>query len=196
MAGKTAELIFVRHSVVTVEPSVPSHLWSLSDEGKSRCLRLAGLLRQLRPSLYVTSREPKAIETGRLLADAAGVLWVAADDLHEQDRQGVSHTTTEAEFQQSVVRLFQEPNRLVFGRETACQARARFAEAVTRVLGQHPSERIAIVSHGTVLTLHLCHHNPSLDAIPFWRSLTLPCAIRVSLPEFKIIDRFDVDKAP
>jgi hypothetical protein len=46
---------------------------------------------------------------------------------------------------------------------------------------------LAIVTHGTVLTLFLAHHNPHLDPISFWRDLTLPCFFVTSIPAMEII---------
>jgi broad specificity phosphatase PhoE len=78
---------------------------------------------------------------------------------------------------------------LVFGNETGEQARTRFTQAINTLLTQHPSDTLAIVSHGTVLTLFLAHHNPHLDPIPFWQQLKLPDLVVVSLPDMKIIER-------
>jgi broad specificity phosphatase PhoE len=77
---------------------------------------------------------------------------------------------------------------LVFGNETADQARTRFTQAIHTLLAQHPSDTLAIVTHGTVLTLFLAHHNPHLDPISFWHSLQLPDLVVVTLPQMKIVE--------
>lgn len=186
-----AELILVRHSTVEINPAVPSHQWTLSAEGRSGCLRLAKALIRHQPALFVTSTEPKAVETGQVIADAIGVPWKQAENLHEHERRGTSHFPSREDFQQAVIRMFRQPDELSLGDETANQARERFEKGVRSVVSEHATKKIGIVSHGTVITLLLCHHNPKLEATSFWKSLTLPCFFLVSLPDFRLIARQD-----
>ena len=43
--------------------------WKLSDEGRRACVPLADEIASHSPALIITSDEPKAIETGRLVAE-------------------------------------------------------------------------------------------------------------------------------
>jgi len=155
---------------------------------------LARHLEAFQPTLVVSSQEPKAIETGEILAQAVGIPWKTAENLHEHERLDAHFLQSHAEFQQAVIRLFRQPDELVFGRETASQARKRFEAAIGVVLVAHPWERIALVAHGTIITLLLCHHNPTLDAVSFWQSMTSPCSFTISLPDFTLRARQDIDR--
>ena len=166
-------LILVRHSIPAIDPARSADQWSLSAEGRQRCAPLADRLAQHHPGVIVTSVEPKAVETARLVAEG----------LHEHDRRGVPFESRAA-FEAAVARFFAEPARLVFGNETADGAHARFAAAVAVVLARHPGENVAVVTHGTVMTLFVARAN-RLEPFAFWRQLGLPALVVLSRPGFE-----------
>lgn len=171
-----------------IEPSVPSHLWRLSAEGRQRCEELALRLVPTNPAAVVTSREPKAVETGQILADTLAVGCEIGQDLHEHDRQGVAYFDTKGAFEAAVADFFAHPQMLRLGRETGEAALARFDAAVKQALARHPDGDLIIVAHGTVITLFVCRYNPLVDPIRFWRSLEMPDRFTLSLPEFKLLN--------
>lgn len=181
-------LLLIRHSAVQIEPEKPAHEWTLSDEGRARCRRLARQLASHQPTTLVTSTEAKAAETGQILAAEWGIPWHTTPNLHEHDRQGLSYFTNKAAFEAVVADFFARPDELVMGRETAEQARERFETAVSQTLSYYPDDIVAIVAHGTVLTLLIAHHNPVLSPFPFWQTLTLPCAFVLSRPDLALQD--------
>src|SRR5205823_7910923 len=91
-------------------------------------------------------------ETGAIVAQRLGVPCSAAAGLHEHDREGAPFLGGD-DFQRAIEGLFTRPDELVYGRETANQARDRFAAAVDAVLAAYPDDRVAIASHGTVIAL-------------------------------------------
>lgn len=178
----------MRHSAVEMDPDTPSHLWRLSAEGRQRSLELALRLIPTNPGVVVTSREPKAVETGQILADALAVGCEIGRDLHEHDRQGVAFFDTREAFEAAVIDFFAHPHTLRLGRETAEAALARFDAAVKQALATHPEGDLIIVAHGTVITLFVCRYNPKVDPILFWRSLEMPDRFTLSLPEYTLQD--------
>src|ERR1051325_8791308 len=68
IAGTMPTLILIKHARPDVMPAVPSRDWTLSDEGRDSCKALAARLAAKPPDLFVTSDEPKAIETGSIVA--------------------------------------------------------------------------------------------------------------------------------
>lgn len=186
-----SSLFFIRHSAVAVEPGVAAAQWHLSPEGRERARTLARQLALYRPTLFVTSEEPKAQETGQIMAETLGVAWRSAPNLHEHDRRGMPYITDVAQFKAAVARFFARPNDLVLGNETAVQARTRLATAVASLLEEHRDKRLAIVTHGTVLTALLAAHNPALEPFSFWRSLALPCALIVDVPSLCLRRQLD-----
>jgi broad specificity phosphatase PhoE len=179
-------LILIRHSQPRLEPDRPASQWPLTEEGRQRCIVLAERLAAYAPDLIVTSRERKAIETSALVAARLALPTLIAPGLHEHEREQVGWLSNPA-FEQAVSAFFAQPNELVFGEETASQAGARFDAAVRDVLASHPAQTVAIVSHGTVITLFLAQH-AGVAALPFWTRLDMPALVVLSLPELKLLE--------
>lgn len=165
-------LILIRHSLTLVDPSRPSHTWPLSEEGRERCIRLADQLRPHTPTRLITSTELKAKETGSIVAEQLGLPIIAVPGLEEHKRSQAGFLDAAA-FKRQIARLLTEPDTLLFGEETGNQAQERFAHAVAQLLQQYPNDTLALVSHGTILTLFVCAFN-QLDPVSFWQSLNLP----------------------
>lgn len=187
MSREGRYLILVRHSAVDLVPDRSNHEWQLSADGRDRCRQFAPHLRPYAPARFITSQEPKAAETGRLLADALDVPCRPAPDLHEHERRTMPYFPTPADFRAAVAQLFLRPEELVLGEETAVQAADRFETAVHTAVAPYPAENLALVSHGTVITLFVCRHNPRIDPIPFWQQLTLPGAVVLTRPGFEYV---------
>ena len=174
------KLILVKHAPPAVVPDVPPEQWTLSENGRGLCAPLADALSLHAPSVIVSSEEPKAAETARIVADRLGVEWHTAAGLHEHDRSNVPHMRS-GEFISMMELFFRRPGELVLGRETAEQASKRFETAVNAAVDQHSEGNIAIVSHGTVIALWLgaqCKRN----AYDLWRRMKLPSLAIVKSP--------------
>ncbi len=169
------KLILVKHSLPAIEPDVPASRWQLGEEGRRRCGVLAQALTAYRPAEIVCSEEPKAAETARLVAAAWGQGCTVRPGLHEHRRETVGWLGAEA-FEASVARLFAEPNRLVFGEETAAEALTRFSGAVAEAAGQSQAAALVIVAHGTVMALYAAAV-AGVDGFALWRRLGLPSIV-------------------
>lgn len=183
------KLLLVRHSAVEIDRDKPAHEWTLSAEGRARCADLAAKLARYHPAVFVTSVEPKAMETGRLVAKALGKPWHTAGGLHEHERHRVPYFGDRTAFEAAMADFFARPDELVLGEETAVAARNRFVDAVDNVLAAYLTSNVAIVAHGTVITLFLSHYNPHLDSFSLWRSLSLPCYFVLSLSSLALIEK-------
>jgi broad specificity phosphatase PhoE len=179
-------LILIRHSQSQPERDRPASQWPLTEEGRRRCIALAKRLAAYAPDVIVTSRERKAIETGALVAARLALPTLIAHGLHEHEREQVGWLSNPA-FERAVSAFFAQPNELVFGEETATQAGARFDAAVRDVVAAYPAQTIALVSHGTVITLFLAQH-AGVAALPFWKRLGMPALVVLSLPELKLLE--------
>lgn len=180
------KLILVRHSLPVITGEQQASQWQLSEEGRRRCKRLAELLAAHRPGTIVTSTEPKAIETGRIVGERLGIPVEAAPNLHEHERPGTGLDTVE-QFEARVARLLESPGELVLGVETGDEARRRFSAAVDDVMRQHPDGNLAIVSHGTVISLFVARV-AGIDPVPFWTGLGLPAFVVLSYPDCSLLE--------
>ena len=166
------KLILVRHSAPEIDLARPAYQWTLSAEGRARCIPLADALRPYQPDRILSSTEPKAQETAAHVADHLRLPWTTADGLHEHERPNIPFVTPDA-FRASVASFFHHPDELVFGAETAAQAYARFALALQNALALHPTQTTLVVTHGTVMSLYLAHRTGE-DAFKIWQTLKMP----------------------
>jgi broad specificity phosphatase PhoE len=178
-------LILIKHAEPEIMPDVPANQWHLSLAGRARCRLLAQDVAPYAPTHIVASTEPKAGETAELIGAALDLPWTSMQGLHEHDRSTAPFLGAD-EFETTVARFFAEPDRLVFGSETAEEARTRFDTAMAGVLRRYPEGNIAVVAHGTVITLFVAQANP-IDAFAFWRRLGLPSMVVLALPELRLL---------
>ena len=175
-------LILVRHSHPEIVLGVPAREWRLSVEGRRRCQPLADeIARRYAPVAVVSSDEHKAIETAELIAEPLKLPVEIATDLREHERDAV-RLLDDAAFRAAIAAFFAHPKELIYGRETAADALARFQIGVAETLAAHPTGDIVIVTHGTVMSLYLAARTGT-DPHALWKSLRLPDARSVMRPD-------------
>lgn len=160
-------MLLVRHSVPEIDPARPSEEWPLSDEGRQRCGPLADRLRAYEPTEIVSSTEPKMHETAELVGAELDLAVRALDGLRETARRTVPWLEAD-EFRRAVRALFERPEEVTFGEESAAQALARFTAAVDGL-----GEQTVVVSGGTVISLYAAART-GRDAFELWDRLELP----------------------
>ena len=131
-----------------------------------------------------SSGEPKAVETAEIAAGCLGIGCSVYPGLHEHDRTGVPFLGDE-EFAQAARGFFENPDRLVWGNETAEEAGDRFEGAVRSGLDEWEEEVVAIVAHGTVISLLVARYN-DIDAFGFWQRLGLPSFCVLSAEDLRL----------
>ncbi|MGB3716022.1 MAG: histidine phosphatase family protein [Candidatus Promineifilaceae bacterium] len=186
-----SHLILIRHSNSRIQTDRPANQWRLSDLGKERARGLSPILAQYNPTTLFSSDEPKAIETATIAAEVLNVTNVIVEDLHEHERINVGWTNEE-QFEFQVSEFFARQDELVFGEETAVQARSRFNNAVRNLLLYHPEDTVAVVSHGSVMTLFVSSWN-EVDPFQFWHSLEMPSVVTMSRQTFMLEAVLSVD---
>lgn len=153
----TRHVTFITHPDVLIDPTVPVPDWPLSERGRERMRTVldqpfaAGLR-----SLFC-STERKARDGAAILADALGLPVTELEELGENDRSSTGYLP-KLEFEAMADAFFARPQESVRGWERAADAQRRIVAAVDEVLRRAPAEGdIAIVSHGGVGALLLCH---------------------------------------
>jgi broad specificity phosphatase PhoE len=150
-------IYFITHPDVVIDPTVPVPQWPLSAQGRRRmqCLLHHDWLAHVE-ALYC-STEQKAIDGATILSEATGVPLHTVAALGENDRSATGYLP-QAEFEATVDAFFARPHESIRGWERAIDAQARIVEAVAHLASTAPGAGpIAIVSHGGVGTLLLCH---------------------------------------
>ena len=129
------------------------------------------------------STERKAMDGATILASHLGLTIVTHSGLGENDRSATGYLP-KAEFEAMADAFFARPEDSVSGWERAVDAQARIIGALRDVLGDAPSGDVAVVSHGGVGALLLCH----LLGVPISRSADQPLG---SGGHFLTFDRSD-----
>lgn len=146
----------VTHPEVVIDPLTPVPRWRLSERGIRRMRAFAGDPALQGLSAVWASTEAKAIEAAGLLAAGLGLPVAVHRGLGENDRSATGFLPPE-EFEPVVDAFFAAPDRSVRGWERAVDAQARVVAAVEEILAGHRAGDLALVAHGGVGTLLLCH---------------------------------------
>ena len=168
-------LLLIKHALPEIRQGVPASQWHLSSEGRKRARLLAPQLAGYRLQRIYSSQEPKAAETAEILASELKLPFRTAPNLHEHLRP-VDPNFDQQIFEAAVADFFARPDELVFGSETADQAHEQFRTAVESVVDANPAQNLAIVAHGTVISLFVwraCGIKP----LALWKSLGLPSCV-------------------
>jgi len=148
---------FITHPDVVVDATIPVPDWSLSMHGLAR---MQGVKQQAWVSditAIYCSTEKKAIDGAEVLAPFCALPIKRLEALGENDRSSTGYLPA-AEFEMIADKFFAEPANSVRGWETANAAQKRIVKAVEQLIDEDESDgAIAIVSHGAVGALLLCH---------------------------------------
>jgi broad specificity phosphatase PhoE len=180
-------LILIKHSNPEIKADVPAKFWDLSTEGRERAANLAEKLAKYAPQTIVSSDEPKAIQTAQIVADVQRIPHHVAQNLHEHDRSNILANDGQSQFEAKVASFFERPDDLVYGLETATTALSRFSLALDEVIDRFPVDTLAVVAHGTVITLYVAEACV-IDPFPFWKSLQLPSYVVLSMPTKRLVE--------
>lgn len=188
MSAADRRLLLIKHAAPIVTPGEPPARWPLSPTGQASLGPLAAALAAYTPTAIVASDERKARETATGLAAHLGLPAPTLDhDLREHKRGPGDFFPHPGDFTAAVRAFFAAPDTLTFGRETATEAHARFDAAVAQQLDIAPPGDLAIVAHGTVISLFVAAH-AGLDPFPLWQRLGLPSFVALILPEKRLIE--------
>jgi broad specificity phosphatase PhoE len=170
-----------------VDVEIPAHQWRLRPEGIAAASAVAARLvtADYRPTKIVASLEPKATQTGSVIAERMRLPFATVDGLHEHDRRASGFLSTEV-FASRMRDLFAHPDATVFGNESASAALARFAKAVDQVVSEGTGD-VVVVSHGTVMSLFVASR-ARVDASELWTVLGLPSYVSLELPSHRIVE--------
>jgi len=168
---KTVYLIRHAHSVYTPdERSRP-----LSDAGKADAWRVADLLEQEEIGEIWSSPYLRSVQTVEKLAERIG----QPIRLQEGFRERLLSDGPVGDFEDSVRRLWDEPEHALPGGESNRMATIRGMEALRGVLASSRSSRIAVGTHGNIMAMMMNALDGSFG-YEFWRGLEMPDIYKLS----------------
>jgi len=164
------QIIFVTHADVQIDPAVPVPQWGLSANGRARHQSFNNRLLDSNITEIYCSDEQKAIDGAVIMSQCLSVAYSVVAELHENDRSATGYLPP-AEFEKTADQFFENPEQSIRGWETASAAQARIVSTIDGIVKNSCTDgNIAIVSHGGVGTLLLCH----LSNIPITRAMDQP----------------------
>ena len=149
-------LIFVTHPEVIVAPTVDVRRWKLSAAGRRRIEAFSVTSVVSDVAAIWSSAETKAAEAAEILGAHLGIAPRVDVGLGENDRSSTGFLEPE-EFERMACAFFAHPGARIRGWERAIDAQRRILDAVERVLAHPSAGDVAIVSHGAVGALLMCH---------------------------------------
>jgi broad specificity phosphatase PhoE len=147
-------LRFISHPEVAIDAQIAVPQWGLSDIGRARAHALADEPWAASLSRLLSSGETKAVETAEILGNATGLAVEQRTALGENDRSATGFLNP-TEFEATADSFFAQPEVSVRGWERAVDAQARVVAAIDDLWSN--AGDVAIVAHGGVGTLLLCH---------------------------------------
>jgi len=165
-----AYLHYVSHPEVIIDPEVPVPAWVLSKQGRDRAQALVGQPWVESVGRVVSSPETKARQTADVVASHLDLIVEVRPTTCELDRSSTGYVPAERH-EELADRLFATPDRNAAGWERAVDAQARMVAALSDVIADGPDD-VAVVGHGGVGTLLLCH----LAGLPIDRRHDQPTA--------------------
>lgn len=154
-----SRLIYISHPNVHIDPDVAVPQWRLSDVGRDRAAAMLDQPWVSSIAAVSSSPEHKAQETAGILADHLGLSVEVVDRTGEIDRSATGYVPEERH-EELRRRLFAEPDHSADGWERASDATHRLVTRLGPLLragGRTTDSDVAVVGHGGVGTLLLCH---------------------------------------
>ena len=181
------KLLLVKHSNSNHNADQTAREWGLTDEGIARCKPLASHIAPYKPQRLFASTMLKTQQTAHYAAQELDNIPILSNPLlEEHNRQSNAPYGSLEGFRLRIKQMFEQPDDLIFGNETANQALQRFGQGVDEALKQANSgENVVIIAHGTVNVLFTAQYN-DIDIYDMWLKLKLPSIIVLDLPSFAL----------
>lgn len=148
---------FITHPDVQIDASVALTEWPLSLRGRDRMRALLAKPWVQDLDSVWSSTERKAVDGAEILAGGIAATPRQLATLGENDRSATGYLP-KAAFEATADAFFANPHHNIRGWERAIDAQTRIVTAIRSVIAQAPPYGdVAIVSHGAVGALLLCH---------------------------------------
>ena len=163
-------IYFITHPDVVIDPAIPVPQWPLSERGRHSMRDLLSRAWIAHVAALYCSTEQKAVDGAAILSEALRRPFQQVAALGENDRSATGYLP-KAEFEATVDAFFARPSESIRGWERALDAQVRIVGAVEHIASTAVSaDPIAVVSHGGVGALLLCH----LKGVPISRAEEQP----------------------
>ncbi|TYP69722.1 histidine phosphatase family protein [Paenibacillus methanolicus] len=145
----------------------------LTEEGERDARRVAEQLSGEGIDVIVSSPQHRARDTVAPLAERLGKEITLMEALKERAIGSLRLDIPDEEFRRAVALSFEDLDAALPEGETTRQARDRAVPVIRRLLKAHAGKRIAIGTHGNIMTI-LLHYFDARYGYAFWASTSKP----------------------
>lgn len=151
-------IYFVRHAISPFSLG-NERVRGLSREGKADADRVAEVLSKEEIDVIASSPYTRAIETVQPLANQLGKEIIEFEELRERAIASMRYEIGEEKLMKAMERSFADIDFCLGEGETTRQARNRAIPTLKHILMEHQGNRIAIGTHGNIMTIMLNYFN-------------------------------------
>ncbi len=159
----------------------------LTEQGLADARRIAEHLNNEGIDAFYSSPYQRASLTLEPLAQACGTYITSVEDLKETVFVGGDAIMQDDTLIPTVSRMFREPDFALPGGESLTAAKDRVMAAFNTILEANPGQKIAIGTHGMVMTLILGHYDSRYD-FDFLMKTTKPDVYRMTFRENRFVE--------
>ncbi len=159
----------------------------ISEKGRSDALKVKELLQREEIDAFFSSPYVRAIQTLEPAARAAGKEIAVIDGLRERALASDEIHIPGERFVDFKKRLYDDFRHAYPGGESNEEAQRRGAEAFIQLLRRYPGKKLAIGTHGDIMTLVLNFFD-SKYGFDFWRSTSMPDVYKLVFEDLKLTE--------
>jgi 2,3-bisphosphoglycerate-dependent phosphoglycerate mutase len=158
----------------------------LSEQGKKDSIKAAELLKKEGIDIVVSSTYARAIETVKPLASLLNKEIIQYEELVERPIASLKYEIDEDELLKGIEKSFVDIDYCLAEGETTRQAQDRSIPTFKHILSEYKGKKIAIGTHGNILTIILKYFDDSYG-YDFWKSTSKPDIYRLEFDENELI---------
>ncbi len=163
-------IYFVRHAESAyIEGAERSR--GLTEQGKQDAKKIKDILLEEQIQILISSPYRRAVETIQELANALRKNIIIEEDLRERQLSGTF--IAQDHFMAAKKKVFDEPDFSFPGGESGKDAQMRAIRVISRLLEQYNGKKIAIGTHGDIMTLMMNYYDKTYG-FDFWMNTTMP----------------------
>jgi len=145
----------------------------ISEKGRQDAVKVKDLLLPEGIDAFFSSPYQRAVQTLEPAARAAGKEIAIIDELRERTLAADHVQIPSEQFADFKKRLYNDFRHAFPGGESSEEAQRRGTEAFMQLLRRHPGKKLALGTHGDIMTLILNSFDPKFG-YAFWRSTSMP----------------------
>lgn len=158
----------------------------LTEKGRTDAYRVSDRLENEHIDVYVSSPYHRAVETLEDLAHRSKKEIVIFEELKEQMFSRELTPLTDKELLPLVEKSFQDPTYSIEGGESNLECQTRAIAILKKLLVTYQGKKIAIGTHGAVMTLMMGYFNETYD-LQCLLQLTKPDIYRLEFQEMDLV---------